>query len=253
MTIAPSQSHALQTAGSGEVEPLHDAVERLLRAADAEVVRSECEAFAHCLLPGAQVSWHDDAPEAAGGESLFELGNDPQSGRTLFLAASEQDAATWADMVGWLGRLAGARLRQLAETANLYEAISRLALAERLQRALYAIAEQAGAEHNMRDMMTALHGIVGSLMYAENFFIVLYDAQSRTVRFPYFVDSLDDDPPDPETIRPIEEIENSLTWHVLQSGRPLMGSSSDLERDLPGPSVSIGPPSDDWLGVPMKH
>src|SRR6202000_2752542 len=133
------------------------------------------------------------------------------------------------------------------ETANLYEAISRLALAERLQRALYAIAEQAGAEHNMKDMMTALHGIVGSLMYAENFFIVLSDAQNRTVRFPYFVDSLDTDIPDPEGIRPIDAIENSLTWHVLQGGKSLMGASTELEKNLPGPRVSIGPPSDAWV------
>lgn len=254
MTIAPSQSPSLQAPGSGEIEPLHDAVERLLRAADAESVRNECEAFARCLLPEAQVAWRDAAAAIQdNGPHILELGSDPQTDRYLELHSSEQDAASCADMIGWLGRLASARLRQLAETANLYEAISRLALAERLQRALYAIAEQAGAEHNMNDMMSALHGIVGSLMYAENFFIVLYDAQNRTVRFPYFVDSVDPDIPDPEGIRTIEAIENTLTWHVLKSGKSMMGASSDLEKNLPGPRVPIGPPSDDWLGVPMKR
>ncbi|WP_043692510.1 EAL domain-containing protein [Luteibacter sp. 9133] len=253
MTIAPSQSPTSQTPGTGEVEPLHDAVERLLRAADADGVRDECEAFARCLLPDARVSWLrvDDAPMAAG--TTLDLAVDPQSGRTLGFGTDDRDASASIDMVSWLGRLASARLRQLAETANLYEAISRLALAERLQRALYAIAEQAGAEHNMKDMMSALHSIVGSLMYAENFFIVLYDAQNRTVRFPYFVDTVDDDTPDPEGIRLIDAIENSLTWHVLQSGRSMMGASSELEKSLPGPRVAIGPPSDDWLGVPMKR
>ncbi|MET0255574.1 MAG: GAF domain-containing protein, partial [Luteibacter sp.] len=253
MTIAPSQSPTVQAPGTGEVEPLHDAVERLLRAADADGVRLECEAFARCLLPDAQVAWRgaDEAPVAAG--TQLELAVDPQSERVLAFVTDDPDAAASTDMVSWLGRLASARLRQLAETANLYEAISRLALAERLQRALYAIAEQAGAEHNMKDMMSALHGIVGSLMYAENFFIVLYDAQNRTVRFPYFVDTVDDDIPDPEGIRLIDAIENTLTWHVLMSGRSFMGASAELEKSLPGPRVGIGPPSDDWLGVPMKR
>ncbi|HXO98983.1 MAG TPA: GAF domain-containing protein, partial [Luteibacter sp.] len=232
---------------------MQDAVERLLRAADAEGVRAECEAFVHCLLSDAQVAWRPASVAGSTAPGVLELAVDPQNDRVLDVATTDADVSAWGDMLAWLGRLASARLRQLAETANLYEAISRLALAERLQRALYAIAEQAGAEHNMKDMMSALHGIVGSLMYAENFFIVLYDAQNRTVRFPYFVDTEDQDIPDPEGIRAIEAIENTLTWHVLQSGRSMMGASSELEKNLPGPRVPIGPPSDDWLGVPMKR
>jgi len=253
MTFAPSHSPTLQAPGHGEVEPLQDAVERLLRAADAEGVRTECEAFVQCLLPDAKVAWRPVASGDAAATGVLELAVDPQSERILEVVTSDADLSAGGDMLAWLGRLASARLRQLAETANLYEAISRLALAERLQRALYAIAEQAGAEHNMKDMMSALHGIVGSLMYAENFFIVLYDAQNRTVRFPYFVDTEDQDIPDPEGVRTIEAIENTLTWNVLQSGRSMMGASSELEKTLPGPRVPIGPPSDDWLGVPMKR
>jgi diguanylate cyclase (GGDEF)-like protein len=253
MTIAPFQSHIQQASDTGEVEPLHDAVERLLRAADAEGVRVECEAFARCLVPDARVYWRAGEPPSGAASSDIHLAMDTREERALELATGESGLAGADDLIAWMGRLACTRLRQLAETANLYEAISRLAMAERLQRALYAIAEQAGAEHNMKDMMSALHSIVGSLMYAENFFIVLYDAQNRTVRFPYFVDTEDQDIPDPEGIRPILDIENTLTWHVLHGGRSLMGASTDLEKQLPGPRVSLGPPSDDWLGVPMKR
>jgi len=253
MTIAPTQSPSLKAPGHGGSTPLHEAVERLLRAAEADVVLSEGEAFARHLMPGARLAWRPAGEPQSTGHAVIELGVDPQTEHVLELHTDEAGAADSAELIDWLGRLVSVRLRQLAETANLYEAISRLALAERLQRALYAIAEQAGAEHNMKDMMSALHGIVGSLMYAENFFIVLFDAQNRTVRFPYFVDSLDPDIPDPEGIRPIDAIENSLTWHVLQGGKSLMGASTELEKNLPGPRVSIGPPSDDWLGVPMKR
>src|SRR5690349_23927502 len=36
-----------------------------------------------------------------------------------------------------------------------------------------------------------LHRIVADLMYAENFFIVLYDSQRDTIRFAYFADVAD--------------------------------------------------------------
>ena len=49
----------------------------------------------------------------------------------------------------------------------------------------------------MPEVFRALHEIVGSLMYAENFYIVLYDAERDSMRFPYFVDTLDQDPPCP--------------------------------------------------------
>ena len=130
-----------------------------LAAGDAEAVRTECEAFVRCLSSDAGIVWRNDGISPVDRTRVLSLAIDPQNERVLEVVASDTDLATWSDMLGWLGRLASARLRQLAETANLYEAISRLALAERLQRALYAIAEQAGAEHNMKDMMSALHAI----------------------------------------------------------------------------------------------
>ncbi|TCV95720.1 diguanylate cyclase (GGDEF)-like protein [Luteibacter rhizovicinus] len=255
MTIASEHSTATTESYPGDYEPLHGAVERLFRAADAELVADECRLLVTCFVPDAKVTWRNaDAPvDDLPGHVALELAVEPRTLRVLDLRTANTDRHLWHDPVSWVGRLAAVRLRQLAETANLYEAISRLALAERLQRALYAIAEQAGAEHNMKDMMSSLHSIVGSLMYAENFFIVLFDAQAQTVRFPYFVDSLDPDIPDPEGVRPIDEIEHSLTWYLLHEGRSMMGASSDLELEIPGPHRRAGPPSEDWLGVPMKR
>jgi hypothetical protein len=47
-------------------------------------------------------------------------------------------------------------------------------------------------------MMRSLHAIVSSLMYAENFYIVLHDKATDTIRFPYYVDTADTDPPLPD-------------------------------------------------------
>jgi diguanylate cyclase (GGDEF)-like protein len=256
MTFAPPISAALTVSDKGDSEALQRATEQLFRAADANAVLDICQFMARRHVPDALLRWRgagDPVPPELEGRFTLDLAEDPQTIRVLELATSTRDLSAWADALAWLGRLAGVRLRQLDETANLYEAISRLALAERLQRALYAIAEQASAEHNMKDMMSSLHSIVGSLMYAENFYIVLFDAQNETVRFPYFVDAADPDIPDPEEIQPLAQIEHSLTWYLLHDGTSMMGPSLDLGKQVSGPHIQVGPPSADWLGVPMKR
>ena len=55
----------------------------------------------------------------------------------------------------WLAKLVDIRLHQQAEMNHLYDAVSRLAQAERLQRALFAIANQASAGHDMDHTMRA--------------------------------------------------------------------------------------------------
>src|SRR6185312_9098971 len=156
-----------------------------------------------------------------------------------------------ARKAGLAGRLADTRLRQLAESSRLYEAISRLALAERLQRALYAIAEQASAEHDMPALMRSLHTIVSSLMYAENFYIALYDPAGDSVRFPYYVDTLDSDPPPPARNVPLHELLHGIPWTLLRHGRPLFGAADELAQELGGQFQLHGPRCEHCIGVPL--
>ncbi len=233
--------------------PLHGAVEQLFAASDATSVMETCELMLANFGIHGRLHWRCDGdPAAVPTELWLDLAADPQSARTLSLERTEQKlTTTLREQLQWMGRLADIRLRQLAETSRLYEAISRLALAERLQRALYAIAEQASSDHDMPQMMHSLHAIVSSLMYAENFYIVLYDASTGSVRFPYYVDIVDNDMPAPDQIIPLQEMLHSLTWNLLQEGRPLMGSIDELRQQFGDRFVLIGPSCEHWLGVPM--
>ena len=47
--------------------------------------------------------------------------------------------------------------------------------AERVQAALYRIAEAATAAHDLQAFYREVHETVATLMYAENFYIALYD------------------------------------------------------------------------------
>ncbi|MEO8742378.1 MAG: EAL domain-containing protein, partial [Lysobacteraceae bacterium] len=124
--------------------------------------------------------------------------------------------------------------------------------AEHLQGALYAIAEMAGSKVEMQKMLRGLHEIVAGLMYAENFYIALYDADKDSLRFLYFADTLDTYVADPEMGIPLAGLTNSLTVALIRHGKPLLGPPAVLRAQFGLPrDIEHGPDSSDWLGVPM--
>ena len=151
---------------------------------------------------------------------LQPLGN---PGATTGLLDARITAEAWSNpdwQEGWARcvLLLDAKLVSVRAADSLQRAVERLERAERLQRALFAIADQANTDREMPEVMAALHRIVGSLMYAENFYIALYDAKSRTLRFPYFVDVADQDVPPPQREFSLDELHRSMTWHLVVGG-----------------------------------
>jgi diguanylate cyclase (GGDEF)-like protein len=155
--------------------------------------------------------------------------------------------ATWSEMARGLmvAHLEAERAHRRAET---------LEKSERLQQALYEIADLAGSDLDLPDMLRMVHHVIGGLMYAANFYIVLYDPDRETVRFLYFADERDPWQPDITLDMPARDMPNSLTVALLRHGEAVRGRSEDVRRQL-GVSrdISHGPDSDDWLGVPMKR
>ncbi len=144
------------------------------------------------------------------------------------------------------------RIGQLLEVRRLQRAVRQRERSALLQTSLYAISDVASSELDRADMLRAVHQIVGALMYAENFYIALFDGTRRTLRFIYFADTKDYAWPDPEVEIPEEQLGNSLTLAVIRRGEALVGPSSELLRKLAFDSdVGRGPHSEDWLGVPM--
>ena len=139
-----------------------------------------------------------------------------------------------------------------AEVQRLRVDVERLGRAERLQRALFAISDLASSDEEAAVVLRGLHEIVGRLMYAENFYIVRYSPDSESMRFIYFADSMDPICPDPLEEIPASAMGNSLTLALLRHGRPVLGPSSRVRRELGVPrDDTLGPDSEDWLGVPM--
>ncbi len=165
----------------------------------------------------------------------------------------DQMAAVWHCPEGCPDLLAPAvqRLGELLVLQRMQESVARLEQAEKLQRSLYAIADMAGSDLEMPDMLRGLHRIVSDLMYAENFYIALYDSERDSLRFLYFADVVDAQSMGPEDDIPLKQIEHGLTWYLVRDRKPLMGSREDLAEQVSGELRLHGADSSDWLGVPM--
>ena len=168
----------------------------------------------------------------------------------LQLQPAAADAGFFEELEAPL-QLAGQHLRRALEWAELQDSHEQLERSENLQRALFAISDLAGSERDMPDMLRGIHAIVSTLMYAENFFIVLHDAALSTIRFLYFVDVESPSPFEVGRDLPLNVIQHSLTWYVISDGKARMGDAEELRKQVTGPVTLIGPDSYDWLGVPM--
>ncbi|MGE5204049.1 MAG: PAS domain S-box protein, partial [Chlamydiota bacterium] len=147
--------------------------------------------------------------------------------------------------VSILGMPVNAQGGQVAIYA-IFRDISDRKQAEALQSALYRIAKITSSAGDLQNFYAAIHGIVGELMYARNLYIALYDRENKLLSFPYFVDEVDPTPaPKP--------LGKGLTEYVLRAGEPLLATPEVFEELVrQGKVKSIGAPSVDWLGVPLK-
>ena len=128
----------------------------------------------------------------------------------------------------------------------IYREISERKHAERLQSALYRIADQANSAVDLSDLYRNIHSILKELMYAKNCYVALYDPLTDMVSFPYFVD--EKDPPFPP-----HKFGKGLTEYVLRTGEPLLATPETLDELIRrGQFQRLGTPSLDWMGVPLK-
>lgn len=146
---------------------------------------------------------------------------------------------------------AGTRMAEILTLERLRNTVSQLEKSEQLQRALYAITDLAGSDLDMPDMLRGLHRIISELMYAENFYIALYDEAKDSLRFAYFADTADNNGPPAGDVVPMARIAHGLTWYLVKDARPMMGSTEELRAQMSGPLQLHGAASTDWLGVPM--
>jgi diguanylate cyclase (GGDEF)-like protein/PAS domain S-box-containing protein len=116
--------------------------------------------------------------------------------------------------------------------------------AESMEDSLHAISEAAHTSGDLVDLFRSIHGIIGGLLPARNFFVALYDRELDALTFPYYVDQFDEAPA-PRKLRSSP----TLTAEVVRTGKALL-----VTPDARGPIEQlgvVGSDSIDWLGVPL--
>jgi len=118
--------------------------------------------------------------------------------------------------------------------------------AEALQAAIYQISDAASTSSNMDELYASIHRALQGVIVADNFFIALYDRETDSLSFPYYVDEYDA-PPEPTPLG------QGLTAYVIRKGAPLLGRPDSIQGlEDAGEVISTGTRSIDWLGVPLK-
>lgn len=129
----------------------------------------------------------------------------------------------------------------------IYRDITERKKAEKVQTSIYKISEAAHVAENLEELYRLIHNTIMELMPAKNnFYIALYDADSERLNFPYFVDEYEKNPGP-------QKLGKGLTEYILRTGKPLLASPEVFDKlEKKGDVESVGPPSIDWLGVPLK-
>ena len=118
---------------------------------------------------------------------------------------------------------------------------------------MYRIAELASAAPEMQDFYRGIHEILGGLLYAENFYIALYDADRQLINFPFYVDTVDTEWPDTRAWDRVDEaFAGGLTAYILRTGHAFHHSGAEIEALFhAGELQPVGALASDFLGVPL--
>lgn len=131
-------------------------------------------------------------------------------------------------------------------TAKLEDEIVERKRYERVQEAIYQIAEAIPVSEDMPELFSKIHGIIGILMPAKNFYIALYDKKNDFVTFPYYVDEFD--------YVPIpRRAKKGITEYVIKGGKAILSTRAVTEELIrQGEIEQKGRPAPLWMGVPLK-
>jgi HD-GYP domain-containing protein (c-di-GMP phosphodiesterase class II) len=115
-----------------------------------------------------------------------------------------------------------------------------------LRQALLEIMQGLAVTDDLHSFLGLVHQSVAKVIFADNFFVTLYDQTTGLFEEVYSVDQFD--PPAPPS-----RLEKSISAYVFSTGQPLLLSQARFEQLVAQGDVAlVGTNSPSWLGVPLK-
>ena len=113
-------------------------------------------------------------------------------------------------------------------------------------RAISRIIHGAASTANLEELLELIHRTIKKIVYAENFFVALFDPETEMLSMQFWVDKYD---PMPAPLK----LGRSLGAYVFRKGRSMLFTDADVKRLIDqGEVESVGTDSPIWLGVPLK-
>jgi signal transduction histidine kinase len=126
----------------------------------------------------------------------------------------------------------------------------RLARLEAVQAMLLEIGQLSASCTDITEFIGAVHRALGRIMYAENFYIALSEREDNTVRFVYFVDTVDDSPSPDERMTLASPEQSPTAWVMLNKQALSMTSAEERAREN-GSTWGTGSVAEHWMGCPL--
>jgi len=129
--------------------------------------------------------------------------------------------------------------------------MERLDRLEAVQSMLLDIGRTSTSCSDITEFIRAVHGALGRIMYAANFYVALSDRDEGTVRFVYFVDESDQGPALNQPVRLASPDESPTAWVIL-NGQNLVVTAEDFRtREREGSQFGAGSAAEHWIGCPL--
>jgi diguanylate cyclase (GGDEF)-like protein/PAS domain S-box-containing protein len=119
--------------------------------------------------------------------------------------------------------------------------------AEALRAVLLEIMQGGVTTKDLQDFLGLVHRSIDKVIYAENFFVTLYNKDADWFEEVYSADKFD--PPGPPSRNG-----KSISAYVIRSGRPMLLNDERIFSELvaQGEVELVGTNSPSWMGVPLK-
>ena len=119
--------------------------------------------------------------------------------------------------------------------------------AEQIRDATYRISEAALGSRNLPALYQSVHGILRTLLPAENCCVALHDPATDSITWPYWSDEVDAAPAP-------RRFGRGLTEYVIRTGQPqLLDETHMASLAAAGEIEFLGTESLAWMGVPLRN
>lgn len=124
--------------------------------------------------------------------------------------------------------------------------ISQLQRAEIEAKVIFEIIHGVSTTSNLEELLKLAQRSIGQAIYAENFYVALYDAETDLLQVPFCIDKHD-------PIAPFQILGRGLTAYTLHRGLPTLLTEEAVDRLCESGEVeSIGTSAAIWLGIPLR-